>query len=122
MAQKNFFAIVTLIACMLVFLPAEWILFSTLSGKSVSDTIIAVANIFGILTGIVVIAAVFNRKKGLALVWYATAWSVLSCFIAACFGWTAATSLFGGGLLVVIVFALFVLAIIRYEDLGQPRR
>ena len=122
MAQKNFFALVTLIACMLVFMPAEWILFHSLSGKSSSDTTLAVANIFGLLAGIILIIAVFNRSKGLAIVWCATAWSVLSCIIAALFGWASAASLFGGGFLVVFVFALFVLAIIRYEDLGQSRR
>lgn len=122
MAQKNFFAIVTLIACMLLFIPAEWFLFASLSGKSISATTLAIANIFGIIAAIILITAVFKRKKSLAIVWCAIAWSVLSCIIAAFSGWAAAVSLFGGGFLLVTIFALFVLAIIRYEDLGHPRR
>lgn len=122
MAQKHFFAFVTLIACLLAFMSAEWILLASLSGKSSSDTIVGLANVFGILAGIILIIAVFNRKRGLALVWCTTAWSVLNFIIAATYGWAAAISLFGGELLVVVVFALFVFAIIRYEDLGQPRR
>ncbi len=122
MAQKNFFALVTLIACMLTFAPAEWILLKNLSGHNSSDTTIAVANVFGILAAVVLITAVFNRKKSRVFVWSAIAWCALSGIIAMSYGFAAAASLLGGAVVTIVVFALFVLAIIRYEDLGELKR
>ena len=122
MAQKNFFAIVTLIACMLAYVWADWILLDNLSGKSSSDPILAVANAFGVLSAGLLITSIFMKKKSRQFIWTAVAWCVLSCMIASLNGWAAAASLFGGGLLTVLVFALFVFAIIRYEDLSPSKR
>ncbi len=122
MAQKNLFAIVTLIACLLIFAQAEWILLHSLSSYGNSTTTVGVANVFGIAAAVILIVAVFNRRKSFALVWSAIAWFVMNCIIAITYGWDTAGTLVGGGILTVIVFALFVVAIIRYEDLDPAKR
>jgi len=116
MAQKNFFALVTLIACALIFAPAELVLFLFLSGKTNSAMTLAISNIFGIVAGIVMIIGVYKNVKAPTF-----AWAGFSCIAAAWFGFAAFAALIGGGIFTVVVFILFVLAIIRYEDLGAPR-
>lgn len=121
MAQKNFFAIVTLIACSLAYVWAEWTLLECLSGKS-SDLTLAAANAFGILAACLLLTALFIKKSSRVLIHSAVAWCVLSCIVASFNGWAATASLIGGGFLTASMSALFVFALIRYEDLGQPRR
>lgn len=118
-AQKNLFGIVTLIACFLAWLPTEFMLIAYLSNGSVLPTLLA--NGLGVTAAIAIICALFNRTNRI-LVGVAVGWAVLSCVIAALYGWAMLGSLVAGTTISIGVFMLFVMAIIRYEDLGSPRR
>ncbi len=119
MAQKNFFGLVTLIACLLAYLPAEILLVSCLSDGNMKLTLSA--NLFGILAGAGLIYGLFNRFNR-TIVSTTASWAVLSCVVAGLLGWKLLAALVGGATITIIVFLVFVLAIIHYEDLGAPRK
>lgn len=118
-AQKNFFAVVSFIACLLAFLPAEYIVISSFSHGALMSTV--VSNIFGIIAGSVVLYGLFNRERT-RVVAMTSGYGVLSCVVAAFCGWTMFESLIGGAFLTIVVFIAFVLSLIHYEDLGHGRK
>jgi len=120
MAQKNFFAIVTLIACLLAFAPTEVVLVGWLSSYANFKATL-VANIFGIIAATVLIYGIFSRYRGAAFVSFTAGWAALNGIIAALYGWSILGSFAGGAVVTSFLFALFVIAIIRYEDLERAR-
>lgn len=118
MAQKNFFGIVTIIACLLGFLQTDAILVACLGKNGLMPIILA--NIFGVIAAAALIYGLFNRHNR-TIVNTTSGWAILSCIAAAYFGWTMLASLIGGIIISAIVFFAFVVAIIRYEDLEGKR-
>jgi hypothetical protein len=116
MAQKNFFAIITIVACLLAFAPAELMLFLRMHDY-ISGSHFLIAGGFGIAAGIFMIVCFYKHIKMAALMG-----AVLSCIAAASFGLGVFSAVVGTAVLLVLAFALFVIAIIHYEDIGELRR
>jgi hypothetical protein len=115
-AQKNFFAIMTIVASLLAFAPAELMLFFRLHDY-ISGFDYLVAGGFGIAAGIVMIVCFYKDNKTAVLIS-----AVFTCITAAFFGPGIFTAVVGTTVLLVLAFALFVIAIIHYEDIGERRR
>lgn len=118
MAQKNFFGIVTIIACLLGFLQIDAILVACLSKNGLMPIILA--NVAGVIAAAALMYGLFNRENR-TIVTATSGWAILSCIVAACFGSMVLASLLGGIIISTITFLTFVIAIIRYEDLGAKR-
>jgi hypothetical protein len=118
-AQKNLFGIVTLIACILAWLPTEFALIAYLSKESVLPALLA--NGFGVICAVAIICALFSRTNR-ATAAAAAGSTIGSLIVAWLYGWAMFASMVGGTFISAVVFVLFVVAIIRYEDLEQPRR
>lgn len=116
MAQKTLFAIVALIACFLAFAPAEVFLYVVLS-NSMSAGQFAVANLFGVTAGAAVLFCLFKMRKLPAL-----CLAAIACTAAALPGWSTFFAAVGGGFLTVMLFIIFVIALILYEDMGAHRK
>jgi hypothetical protein len=115
MVSRNYFAGATFAACTLAVVLAEVVLFSSLSSNNVDWVQSATANTFGIVAGICVLGFTLNNKMT------ATIWALLSCVAAAFCGLAAFATMAIGMAIVVIAGAIFVLALIKFEDATDIR-
>ncbi len=115
MAQKNFFAIITIVACLLAFASAELMLFLSIHDY-ISGSDFQIAGGFGIAAGTVMIVCYMNMKTAGLI------GAMLSCIASASFGLGVCSAVAGTAVLLVLAFALFSIAIIHYEDIGELRR